>query len=135
MARLPRPVLSALLLCDQIIREEGTHKASLIGIVRNIRVPRLPVSLSELWVYALLTDAEGEHRLRLDVVRLQDLVVTAQLVQISVRLHDRANVGELVLKLGPTYVESPGLYEIQLLADDRLIGARSFTVVQNLEDF
>jgi len=27
MARPPRPVVSALLLCDLIIREEGTHKA------------------------------------------------------------------------------------------------------------
>ncbi|MBI2160737.1 MAG: hypothetical protein HYU25_10255 [Candidatus Rokubacteria bacterium] len=105
---LARPVVSALLLCDLIIREEGTHKASLIGIVRSISAPRFPANLGELWVYPMVTDAEGEYRLRLDLVRLQDL---------SIR------------------VESPGLYNLHLLANERLIGTRTFNVVQSLEDF
>jgi len=54
-----RPVVSALLLCDLVVREEGTHKASLIGIVRRISARRFPANLGELWVYAMLTDAEG----------------------------------------------------------------------------
>lgn len=135
MARPPRPVVSALLLCDLIIREEGTHKASLIGIVQSVRVRQLPASLGDLWVYAMLTGGVGDHRLRLDVVRLRDLVVTGRPAQLSVQFLDRASVSELVLKLEPTYVETAGPYEIQLLVDDRLIGAQRFTVVQGPEDF
>ncbi len=135
MARPPRPVVAALLLCDLIIREEGTHKASLIGIVQSVRVRQLPASLGDLWVYAMLTGGVGDHRLRLDVVRLRDLVVTGRLAQLSVQFLDRASVSELVLKLEPTYVETAGPYEIQLLVDDRLIGAQRFTVVQGPEDF
>ncbi len=130
-----RPVVSALLLCDLVVREEGTHKASLIGIVRRISARRFPANLGELWVYAMLTDAEGEYRLRLDLVRLQDLAIMGELARTDVRMHDRRTLGELVLKLGPIRVESPGLYDLHLLANERLIGTRSFNVVQSLEDF
>ena len=133
MAQL-RPIVSALLLCDLIIREEGTHKASLIGIVRRITAPQFPADLGKLWIYAMLTEGQGNYRLRLDLVRLRDLTVTNELARLDVRMHDRNAVSELRFRLGPVYVEGPGVYELQLVADDRLIGSRSFNVVQSLED-
>lgn len=130
-----RPVVSVLLLCDLIIREEGTHKASLIGIVRSINARHFPANLGERWVYAMLTEGTGAHRLRFDLVRVHDLAVVSELAQLNVRMFDRSAVSELRFKLRAVYVERPGLYELQLLADDRLVGARSFDVIQSLEDF
>ena len=130
-----RPVVSALLLCDLVIREEGTHKASLIGIVRSINVRRFPANMGERWVYAMLTEGRGDYRLRFDLVRLDDLAVVSELARLDVRMFDRNAVSELRFKLGTVYVERPGLYELQLLADDRLVGTRSFNVIQSLEDF
>ena len=69
-----RPAVGALLLCDLIIRDEGTRRTSLI-------------------------------------------------------------VSELRFRLGPVNVERSGVYELHLLADDRLIATRSFGVIQSLEDF
>ena len=124
-----RPVVSVLLLCDLIIREEGTHKASLIGIVRSINARHFPANLGERWVYAMLTEGTGA------LVRVHDLAVVSELAQLNVRMFDRSAVSELRFKLRAVYVERPGLYELQLLADDRLVGARSFDVIQSLEDF
>ncbi len=130
-----RPIVSASLLCDLIIREEGTHKASLIGIVRSISARHFPANLGERYVYAMLTEGTGEHQLRFDLVRVHDLAVVSELARLDVRMFDRSAVSELRFKLGAVYVGRPGLYELQLLADDRLVGARSFNVIQSLEDF
>jgi hypothetical protein len=77
------------LLCDLVIREEGTHKASRIGIVHRVPVRRVPAILSDLWVYAMLTEGEGEYRLRFDLVRLHDLAVTRELARVDVTMLSR----------------------------------------------
>lgn len=112
MSRPRRPVVSALLLCDLIIREEGTHKASFIGLVHRIRVRRVPAILSDLWVYAMLTEGEGEHRLRFALVRLRDLAVMREIARLDVTMLSRDAVSELGFRPG----------------------SRAFTVVQSVED-
>ena len=64
----PVPSVIAILLCDRIIEEVGTHKKTLVGIFDRINVPapvRMPLAF-----YARLTDAEGKYKFRVDVMFL-----------------------------------------------------------------
>ncbi len=70
----PHPTLNAMLLCDHTIREHGTGKVSLIGIFENISAARFPVVHRSLSVYAKLVDAEGEYTIRLELLRLDDIL-------------------------------------------------------------
>ena len=126
----PHPALNAMLICDMTIREEVTGKTSLIGIFENIEARQFPVRHGLLCVYAKLTDAQGEYDIRLDLVRLDDLTLIGQ-AQIHATLEDRMGVAELDFQLGNLVFERPGRYEFRLWANNRVVGNKSFTVVQS----
>lgn len=126
----PPPLVSVILICDIIIRDEASRKYSLIGIIKSLEAGRFPYTRESLSAYAMLTDAEGRYAIRLALVRLEDLAVFREIVSIEVRLHERNAVGELVLDLPGIIFERPGRYEFQLYANNRLVGVRALNVIQ-----
>ena len=124
----PHPVINAVLICDLAIREEGTGKVSLIGIFEEIRAPRLPVQHPRLCLYAKLSDAEGTYRLRLDIVRLEDMRAIGQGV-LEATVMDRNKAGEIVFQLLGLVFEAPGRYDFRLYANDRYLGNKTLSVV------
>lgn len=53
-----RPIVSAMLLCDLALREDGTRQVSLIRLFDSIRARRFPWARGPFFfVYSLLTDA------------------------------------------------------------------------------
>ena len=62
----PLPVLNALLVCDEAIKEE-------VGIFETMRVPSFPARPVRVCVYAKMTDAEGQYEITLQLIRLEDL--------------------------------------------------------------
>ena len=105
------PALKAMLVCDLFIRDESTRRASLIGIVEQIQAPLFPATLQTLFVYATITDGEGDYRIRLD---------------------DRNSVGELTFNLGGLVIERPGRYDLAFFANDRLVGTKSLPMIQSV---
>ena len=126
------PAIKAMLVCDLFIRDERTGKVSLIGIVERIDAPQFPLTLQTMFVYATMTDGQGDYRIRLDLVRLEDLTSPETLAEANITLHDRNSVGELSFNLGGLVIERPGRYELALFANERLVGTKSFTVIQSL---
>ena len=62
-ARIPK--VYAMLLCHRIIRDAETGTTSLIDLVENITVTEVPATVGTLYVYAKVTDAQGEYVFKL----------------------------------------------------------------------
>jgi hypothetical protein len=122
------PVFKAMLICDQAIREEGTGKTSLIGIFENIHARSFPARHSSLAVYAMMTDAQGDYTIRLDLVRLDDLMTIGR-GQGPMTFEDRRKTTEITFTLTGLQFDGPGTYEFRLYADDRLVGHKAFRVL------
>ncbi|MEK6664965.1 MAG: hypothetical protein AABZ20_00865 [candidate division NC10 bacterium] len=125
----PHPVCNAFLICDYAIREEGTGKVSLVGVFENINARSFPVTHGLLCVYAKLTDAEGNYEIRLELVRLEDLVIVGQ-GALTMTIEDRMVAPEIIFQLGGLVFERPGRYEFRLSANARSVAIKSFNVVQ-----
>jgi hypothetical protein len=80
-------------------------------------------------VYAKLTDAQGEYRLRLELVRLEELKVVGQ-GQLGATFADRMTAIELSFQFWDTFFEVPGRYEFRLYANDRWVGSKSLNVIR-----
>jgi len=120
-----------MLLCDFVIRDVRTHKASAIGITHTVELDRLLPGRDPLLVYATLTDGQGDYDVRIEMTRLKDFEATRAVARTQVRLHDRNSVGELVLDLPALPVDGPGRYALQLHANSAMIAGISFAVVQS----
>ena len=110
---LPRPVLQAMLVCDQAIREAEFPL-----------VWARPTA-----VYARVTDAEGHYQIRLELVRLEDELSVGRL-DVEMTAGDHMGFSELIFNLDRLIFEHPGRYEFRLFAGDRHVGGVVFTVIQ-----
>jgi hypothetical protein len=128
-----RPVVSAMLLCDVALSEEGTQRVSLIRLFHSIRARRFPWRRGPFYIYALLTDAEGRYDVEIELRRLEDLAAIGDRQSLPVVLHDRHALGEFVFEVEEMILERPGRYEFRLYANDRVVGVKSFSVVQSFE--
>ena len=131
---LPRPVLQAMLVCDQAIRDVETNKVTLVGIVDRVLGHEFPLLWSRpTTVYARVTDAEGEYAIRLELVRLEDEQTIGR-VERKAAVPDRMTSREIIFDLdGGLLFERPGRYEFRLFADGRHVGGIVFTVIQMQE--
>ena len=125
----PHPACNAMLICDQALQEGATGKTSLVGIFENIGAYRYPAGCGLLTVYAKLTDAQGDYRIRLELVNLSDLTVIGQ-GQFRATIGDRMVPAELTFQIGGLVFPKPGPYEFRLYANDRWVGSKSLHLVQ-----
>ncbi len=125
----PHPVLNAMVVCDSAMQDEATGKTTLVGLFENISATQFPTLHGLLCVYAKLTDAQGEYRIRLELVRLEDLAVVGQ-GRLGVTFADRMTPAELVFQIAGLRFERPGRYEFRLYANDHWVGSKSLSLVQ-----
>jgi hypothetical protein len=106
------------------ITEAGTSKKTLVGIFDKIMAQAIPTLHGPFWLYAKLTDFDGNHEIRIDVVHLATEKQIASLVvqvQRSKSVDPRDNF-ELVLPIPPFPFPLEGAYEFQMFADNIFIG-------------
>jgi hypothetical protein len=124
----PHPVLNAMLISDQAIREEHTGKVSLIGIFENIYSTAFPSAHPGCAVYVKVTDAFGDYDLSLDLVRVDDLQILGQ-GRVHATVGDRLNPAEWVFNLNGLIFERPGRYEFRLSANGQHVASKTFSVI------
>lgn len=128
----PHPALNAMLICDQVVQDEATGKTVLVGIFETVSAYQFPARHGFLCIYAKLTDAQGEYRIRLELVRLEDLRVIGQ-GKLRATFGDRMAPAELIFQVGDLLFQGPGRYEFRLYANDRWMGSKSLNVLQAAE--
>ncbi|MFB3818719.1 MAG: hypothetical protein ACE147_13740 [Candidatus Methylomirabilales bacterium] len=123
----PHPVLNAMLICDQTFQDEQSGKMTLVGVFETVRAYQFPARHGRLCVYAKLADVQGEYRLRLELVQLEELKIVGQ-GQFSATFSDRMTPVELSFQVLDTVFERAGRYEFRLYANDRWVGSKTLTV-------
>jgi hypothetical protein len=117
MTDAPIPSVVAMLVCDQVIAEQGTNKKSLIGVFEVFNAFGFPVFIPRIAIYVKLADAFGKYQFKLRLVRLKDESLVAE-IGLEADVKDSAHYSELVLNMGNLPFPEPGKYEFQLYAGD-----------------
>ena len=69
---VPPPVLLAALICDTVILDAMTGKATVVGIFDVINAPMYPVRHDRLFVFCQLTNGRGRVAIRTTLIDLED---------------------------------------------------------------
>ncbi len=115
MSAAPIPSVVAMLVCDQVIVEQGTGKKSLIGVFETINAFSFPTQ-TRLAIYARLVDASGRYDFLIRLVNLKDETKVAE-IQAAADL-DSSVTAEFAINVAGLILPEAGKYEFQLYAND-----------------
>lgn len=124
-----KPQAYAMLLCQRVIREDGTGLISLISIFETITARQLPLTIPSIFVFAKLTDAQGEYVFKLEVVRRNDDKMIAEAPMPPITVEDPIASGELIFELGGLTFTESGYYDFRLWANGVFITSQSMLIV------
>jgi len=108
-----------MLVCDQVISEEGTGKKSLIGVFQNINSAAFPVP-TRLAIYAKLVDASGHYNLLIRLVNLKDESLVGE-IKGELKAADPTSIAEFGMNIVGIVLPEPGKYEFQLYVNDAFL--------------
>ena len=126
-----RVVCKAFLLCDEVVRDETTHKTSVIGIFDTFTVAAFPGSTSSAMIFLLLASAAGRHSITGEV---QDpergLILFRSPGSGQFGNPEKPTIGEIWPPLGSMVFERPSAAEMVVFADGIEIGRTGFKVIK-----
>jgi hypothetical protein len=124
-----KPILKAMLLCDQTIVEEGTRKRSLVGLFDRIKVSKCPTIHPAMSIYVQFREVEGTFKFTLELFDLEEGKSLNSAEIRDFKVLDRSRDCELVFNLLSVKFGHPGDYEFRIYIDDFIFGQKSFRVV------
>ena len=125
-----KPILKAMLLCDQTIVEEGTRKRSLVGIFDRVKVSQLPMLHPSMSVYVQFREIEGLFDFTLELYDLGDEKTLHKATIQSFKVQEKSRDCELVFNLLSVRFEHAGDYEFRIYVNDMIFGQKSFQVIK-----
>jgi hypothetical protein len=123
----PTPVALGMTLCDHLIIEEGTGKASLIGCFGALAVSSGPSPPHSFWVYTDLTDGAGRGVANLSISRLDTDEVIRRYVKV-VDFNNRFAVIRCAIAVTNCRFPVSGKYLVTLDIDGELVAHRAVDV-------
>lgn len=125
------PSVMAMLICDQIINEQGTNKKSLMGVFQQVNAPGFPVMVPRMAVYVRLADVMENTVFKLRIVKLtgfdESLIAEAPL---EIVIQDPTKPAELGFQMLNFVFPEAGKYEFQLYAEDIYLQRVTMDAVQ-----
>ena len=115
------PVLTAFLVCDQIIEDAGTGKKTIVGVFENIAVSKTPTTHSPSSLYVKLIDCEGDYEVKIEFAQVSTQAVLLEMAGNSSSI-SRHRYTEFVLPCPPLPLPAPGEYEFRLWMDNKFVG-------------
>ena len=125
-----KPILKAMLLCDQTIVEEGSKKRSLIGLFDRLSSAQMPTVHPAMSVYVQFREVEGVFDFVLELYDLAEGKTLNKAVVKNFKVQDKSRDCELVFNLLSVRFEHPGEYEFRIYINDYVFGQRSFHVIK-----
>lgn len=123
-----KPVLKALVLADQIYQDARTQKWIIAGTFTQITGPRIPIITPQIWVYLSLTDFRGECEIRLEIKFDDTDEVLAQTNPLRLKMENPLQTFEVALPIPPMTLHRPGIYSINVIHDEEILGSHRITV-------
>ncbi len=126
---LEMPMGIGLIPCDQIIEDRFTGKKSLIGIIGEIRVSKLPIRYPALHLLVSMTSGRGEYPCRLQIVSASS---NEEIFSNRGRLKfkDPAQVVDLVFTLPPLHFKYADTYWLKFMIDEVTLMSRPLRVTE-----
>ena len=125
-----KPILKAMILCDQTIVEEGTRKRSLIGIFDRIQIRQFPAAHPAMSVYVQFREIEGIFDFMLELYDLTEEKTVHTAVVKDFHVKSRSFDCELVFNLLSVAFKHPGGYEFRIYVNDHVFGQKHFEVLK-----
>jgi hypothetical protein len=124
---MEKPMMVAMVICDQIITEEGTRKKSIIGCFNNINSPSFPCVHPTFFVFVALTNGKGNFKVKLKCINESDDSTIFE-VGASLNISDPMQTVEMGFKLVNLTFPNPGNHAIQFWCDEELLMPKRFNV-------
>lgn len=129
MAQSPRPHLNAIVLCDHVHLDPTTSKYTLLGTFDRIFSRQFPAVCPSAALFVNFSDAQGEYRLRIEVISLdQNVVIAEHTMEPAVVVADRLEAANVVIVLQGMTFQEAGKYAVRLYANDQFLGEKPFHV-------
>ena len=125
-----KPILKAMLLCDQTLVEEGSHKRTLIGIFDRIKATQFPTVHPSMSIYVQFREIEGTFDFSLELYDLTEGRSMNRALIPKFQVQERSRDCELVFNLFSVKFERPGEYEFRIFVNDNIFGQKSFKILQ-----
>lgn len=128
MAEKVKPVLLAMIICDQLIREEGTKKISLLGLFNRVGAKTFPCVHSRLHIFVAVTDYMGtaDCELKFSDNSGKEIVKLAG----QFNFPNKLAVIEMNFRMDNLPLPKAGAYHFDFIIDREIIGHRKFRVEQ-----
>ncbi|MHC4475689.1 MAG: DUF6941 family protein [Planctomycetota bacterium] len=121
---VPPPVLLAVIICDQVIIDAISQKASIIGAFENISAVKYPARHARLAFFCQLTNGRGKTKISISLVDVEkeDEQIFQQTVEPEFK--DVRQVRNLTFNIGGIVFPRPGEYRFQVHAGTEFLGER-----------
>lgn len=124
-----RPSAISLMLCDQVVFEQGTQKPYLLGVFTGVAADSFPTVPQRFDIFAALTDGLGDVAMTLTVVHLEtNQEIYSQ--RMAVSFPDPLRVINLRFRVRQLTFRLPGTFLFALMVDDEEIATRRVRVYQ-----
>ena len=124
------PNAVSLMLCDQVVFEQGTQKPYLLGVFTGVAVDSIPTVPQRFDVFVSLTDGLGDVPMTLSVEHLEtNQEIYSQ--NLTVRFPDPLQVVNLRFRVRQLTYEAAGTYLFVLIANDQELAARRVRVYES----
>jgi hypothetical protein len=128
-AKKSLPICQSLLLCDSVIRDEMTHKTTVIGIFDTFYLPDFPGETPACMVFLRLRGTGGRFRIGAEVHDRENGVVLFRSPGFAEFGHSSKPMsGELHLPVAPLFFDRRGEFDMVIFGDGSEIGRTRFMV-------
>jgi hypothetical protein len=126
---MEKPMMVAMVVCDQIITELGTNKKSLIGCFNNIYSLSFPANHPSFFVFVALTNGNGNFKVRIKGFNEEN---NEQLFDMAgtVVFQNPMQTIEMGFKFINLGFAKPGSHAIQFYCEDELLMTKKISVLQ-----
>jgi hypothetical protein len=121
-----RPIAIGMLLCENVIVEEGTHNVTPVNCFSFREVEDFPAAAT-FFAVAWLANGLGQMRVELLVQRLDNLEECFRLSR-DLQFPDRLVDMRFVAKLRTCPLPVAGYYEVSLIVEGEQVASRKFHV-------
>jgi hypothetical protein len=122
------PVLVALLFADRVLVEEGNRKKTIVGTFTQFHADKFPAVFAPWYIYAAVTNIEGEHSFSLNLVLEKESQVILG-INGKVKADDRNKVNEFIFPIQRAIFPSAGTYSLTFNIGGIQVGSRLLEVI------
>jgi hypothetical protein len=123
------PACKAMLLCDDVTRDDVTHKSNLFGIFDTFSLSSLPGLTSPCKIFLLLEGGVGKHTITAEVHDPEHgLILFRSPGAGEFGIPGESTSGELWLPVAQLPFERPGTYAMVVLANGNEVARARFKI-------